>query len=144
MKHAIWITMASLAASGPAILHASELVYNPTNPAFGGAPSYGSYYLSSAQAQDDTKDPDARDPLAALNRDPLSNFEETLERQILTQIARRIVNEAFGDADGVGDGGIYIAGDFSIEIITTNPDALVLEVTDLNTGDITYIEVPYF
>ncbi len=29
---------------------ASELVYSPTNPSFGGNPMYGSYLLGSAQA----------------------------------------------------------------------------------------------
>lgn len=125
---------------------ASELIYYPTNPSFGGAPAYGSYYLNSAQAQDTLEDPDVYDPLSALNRDPLENFEESLNRQILSQIARRIVGEAFGDTtDGLGEGGEFISGDFSIVIDTTSSSRfIVVEITNTLTSEVTTIEIPRF
>ena len=42
-------------------LSATELVYTPVNPSFGGSPLNGAWLLGSAQAQNDKKDPDAVD-----------------------------------------------------------------------------------
>ena len=42
-------------------LSATELVYTPVNPSFGGSPLNGAWLLGSAQAQNDKKDPDAID-----------------------------------------------------------------------------------
>jgi curli production assembly/transport component CsgF len=127
----------------PGVSTASELIYQPTNPSFGGPPLNGSFLLNSAQAQDTFKDPDALDPLESFNRDPLENFAENLNRQVLNQIARRIVDDIF-EGDSLGEGGSFITDDFMINIITTNPDVLIVEITDNNTGNQTTIEIPYF
>ncbi|SDS02596.1 curli assembly protein CsgF [Bradyrhizobium canariense] len=43
------ITIIAMSASAPAF--ASEMVYHPVNPTFGGNPLNGSFLLSTAQAQ---------------------------------------------------------------------------------------------
>lgn len=121
---------------------ASDLVYTPISPSFGGFSSNGAVLLNQAQAQNDYKDPDAYDPFA--DKSSLDRFGETLERQILSQLARRIVEDAFGTGSGVGTGGIYTTDNFSIEIDTTDPAVINLNVTDLSTGDISTIQIPYF
>ncbi|MCK5335331.1 MAG: curli production assembly protein CsgF [Gammaproteobacteria bacterium] len=120
---------------------ASELTYQPINPSFGGFPSNGTMLLNQANAQNNFKDPDAVDPFS---RSPLDRFNETLERQVLSQLARRIVEDAFGTSTGVGTGGIYTTDNFSIEIDTSDPAVINLIVTDLSTGDISTIQIPYF
>ena len=46
------VAMATIAATGVGTsVSASELVYHPTNPTFGGNPQNGSFLLSQAQAQ---------------------------------------------------------------------------------------------
>lgn len=119
----------------------SEMIYQPINPSFGGFPSNGSVLLNQAQAQNDFKDPDAVDPFS---KSPLDRFNETLERQVLSQLARRIVEDAFGTGTGVGSGGLYTTDNFSIEIDTSDPAAINLIVTDLSNGDISTIQIPYF
>ena len=117
---------------------ASELLYQPQNPAFGGNPLNGSYLLGRAQAQNNFKD-----PKAFSSRDPLENFEDTLTRQVLNQISRRVLDQAFGQGE-LEAGGLFVYGDFEIEIITTNPDFILLTITDTTTGDVTEIEIPIF
>lgn len=135
-----FIIIVTILASNTAL--GSSLIYSPTNPAFGGAPSYGAYYLNSAQAQDTLEDPNAVDPLAALNRDPLDNFEDSLNRQVLSQLARRILNEVFGE-EGLGDGGTFRSGDSTVEVRTDDPTQLVIVITDGSGGE-TIIKLPYF
>jgi len=53
MRKYFWIipAVAALAANAPAAAFASEMVYHPVIPAFGGNPLNGSALLSQAQAQ---------------------------------------------------------------------------------------------
>jgi curli production assembly/transport component CsgF len=128
------------------IASASELIYTPVNPAFGGFPGNGSVLLNNANAQNDFKDPDAYDPYSALedlNQDPLANFQESLNRQVLSLIANKIVQEAFGTDTGIGDGGSYTYEYFEITI-TPGTDAISVTITDTQTGETTDISVPIF
>lgn len=74
-------------------------------------------------------------------RDPTQRFKDMLTRQILSRIARNIINEAFGE--GELKPGHYVVGDYEIDIFT---DGMVITVviTDTVTGDTTTIEVPYY
>ena len=121
--------------------YSSELVYQPINPSFGGYAANGTVLLNKAQAQNKFKDPDTVDPFS---RDPLEQFEQMLERQVLSQLARRIVEDAFGTGTGIGDGGVYTTGNFSIEIDTSDPTLITLIITDLSSGDISTIQIPTF
>jgi len=53
MRKFYWVipAMVMLAANAPAAAFASEMVYHPVNPTFGGNPLNGSALLSQAQAQ---------------------------------------------------------------------------------------------
>jgi len=134
MKYLFLVLLAFVAA----LSNASELLYVPQNPAFGGNPINGSYLLSRASAQNNFKDPNAFS-----SRDPLENFQDTLTRQVLNQISRRVLDQAFGQGE-LEAGGLFSYGDFQIEIVTTNPDVIVLLITDTTTGDVTEIEIPVF
>lgn len=129
----------------PLLTNASELIYTPVNPAFGGFPGNGSVLLNNANAQNDYKDPDAYDPFSSLdlNKDPLDGFKETLNRQVLSLIANKIVQEAFGTDTGIGTGGSYTYEYFEITI-TPGTDAISVTITDTQTGETTDISVPIF
>ena len=116
---------------------ASEIIYKPINPSFGGSPLNGAFLLGKAQSQNDHKDNNG------FNNDPLSRFQENLQRNILNQLAREVAGLAFGE-DGLGDGGTFETNGFSIEIITTNPDMITIRITNTETGEVTIIEVPVF
>src|SRR3546814_12326591 len=67
---------------------ATELVYYPLNPSFGGSPLNGSVLLNSALATNKHTDPalDNAD-LGIEEKSPLQLFNETLERSIISRLA---------------------------------------------------------
>ena len=118
-------------------LSASEIIYTPINPTFGGSPLNGSFLLGQAQAQNEFA--------ADAANGTVDRFEDRLENAILSQLSRRILDQAFGDIDnGLGEGGVFVSGDFEVEIITSNPDTIIVQITNLVTGEVTVIEVPVF
>jgi len=122
---ALFLTNATMAA-------ASELVYTPINPSFGGSPLNGQWLLDSANAQNRFEE----------EIDLMEEFEEMLNRQILLRITRNVITEAFGEED-VFYPGHYEVGNYAIDIST---DGVVITVvmTDMITGDSTTIVVPYY
>ena len=120
-------------------LSATELVYTPVNPSFGGNALNGSYLLNQAQAQDRHKDPDFS---SSLSRDPMDYFEESLVRRVLNNLANNIVDDAFGSSDAPLQDGFYQFGDYTVEVLTSGGDSVVVTITDLGTGNATTVEVP--
>ena len=39
---------------------------------------------------------------------------------------------------------IFVSGDFQVELITSNPDSIVVNITNLLTGEVTVVEIPRF
>ena len=70
-------------------IKASELVYQPINPSFGGNPLNSNWMIYQADSQNKFKGP-------TTTRDPLEDFEQSLNRRILSMLASQIVEEAFG------------------------------------------------
>lgn len=128
---------AALFAAAPAA--AQQFVYTPKNPAFGGSPLNYSWLLSSAQAQNSIEDGSATD---RFRRDPLADFEQSLQRQILNQLSRELIFNRFGDLD-LSQPGTFNLGDFQIEIIP-GIDGISVRVFNLLTGDETIVTVPNF
>lgn len=122
---------------------AQDFVYTPKNPAFGGSPYNYSWLLSSAQAQDTYEAPsDERDAYSSYyGSDPVDDFAESLNRQILSQLSRQIVSRQFGE-DAL-DEGTYVLGDYQIEI-GNGGAGLNITIVDNSTGATTSVEVPYF
>ena len=120
--------------------YAQDLVYTPKNPAFGGNPYNYSWLMSSAQAQNDIKEAGA-DPYSMYQTDPLKDFSESLNRQILSQLSRQIVAKQFGE-DALS-AGTYILGDYQIEV-GDQADGLNITIVDNKTGSQTTVSVPYF
>jgi curli production assembly/transport component CsgF len=116
---------------------AQQLVYRPTNPAFGGNPLNQQWLLSVAQAQ---KSYEERDLFV---RDPLEDFQSGLQRQILSAISREIVVNRFGEDLDLTQAGRFDLGDFIIEIIPglTGIDLVVINAL---TGDQTTVTIPIF
>jgi curli production assembly/transport component CsgF len=65
-----------IAASAPAL--ASEMVYHPVNPTFGGNPLNGSFLLSTAQAQGEGAKSGAQSPDLSGLTNALSNLGSTV------------------------------------------------------------------
>ncbi|AYV15109.1 curli assembly protein CsgF [Shewanella algae] len=108
---------------------ATELVYTPINPSFGGNPLNGSFLLSKAQAQNNNQ-------AAGNEKDFVTRFKESLERNIINSITR-------GVADGEITDGVYDTGDYRVEVASTG-NGVMLTITNLLSGEVTVIEMPIY
>ena len=123
-KIATALTLGScLALAGTSAL-ATELVYEPRNPNFGGNPLNGSYLISNAQSQDDNKDPDRPEDLYE-QPSALDRFTDSLETRLLNQLLTDVGN---------GNSGELITDDFIVQIVD-NDGVLTVLITDRATGD---------
>ncbi|MFV3406914.1 MULTISPECIES: curli production assembly/transport component CsgF [Pseudomonas] len=111
---------------------ATELVYTPVNPAFGGNPLNGTWLLNNAQAQNDYDDPDLKGRGSAFaSTSALERFTNQLESRLLGQLLDNISN---------GTTGSMSTNAFLIDVID-NGGALSIRVTDRATGEISIIQV---
>ncbi|SFD70152.1 curli assembly protein CsgF [Pseudoalteromonas denitrificans] len=136
----LYITFTTLFLIVPLSINASELVYKPINPSFGGNPINGSYLLGKANAQNKHKAPVAKKSYA-------EKFQESLERAYISKMVREITDLAFGeeaDSSLFGEDSIFSSGDYEILVLTSNPDAITVQITNTITGEITVIEIPRF
>ena len=120
--------------------YAQDFTYTPKNPAFVGNPYNYSWLMSSAQAQNDIVETSssANSPYTT---DPLKDFTESLNRQILSQLSRQIVAKQFGE-DALS-AGTYVLGDYQIEV-GDQADGLSIKIVDNKSGSQTTVSVPYF
>ena len=118
---------------------AQQLIYTPVNPSFGGYYYNGQTLLSEAQAQIGfTAGSSAYNPYS---QNPLDDFKNSLNRQILSQLSRQLLTNAFGEA-GITEGH-YELGDYNIDV-TPGGDGVHITIFDTGTGDETTVIVPYF
>lgn len=110
---------------------ATELVYTPVNPSFGGSPLNGAWLLGNAQAQNSIKDPDAIDRASLLGNSALDRFTSQLES--------RLLSELLTDIDS-GNTGSLTTDDFIVNIINDSGNLSVV-ITDRLTGEISEIVV---
>ena len=126
--------MALASALGMAVVTgagATELVYTPVNPSFGGSPLNGAWLLGGAQAQNDHKDPDALDRSSLHGASALDRFTNQLEGRLLSQLLTDINN---------GNTGSLTTDDFIVNIINDSGN-LTIHITDLLTGEVSEIVV---
>jgi curli production assembly/transport component CsgF len=129
---------ALLSVSGSAC--ATELVYVPVNPAFGGSPLNGPVLMNSAQAQDKHKDPDALASTSLLDKTPLQQFNDILERSILSQLASAATSSVIGTNGRLVPGTVE-TGNFTITISDLGGGLLRVTTTDKATGATSTFEV---
>ncbi|MCY1402277.1 curli assembly protein CsgF [compost metagenome] len=111
-------------------VNATQLVYTPVNPNFGGNPLNGAYLLNNAQSQNDHDDPDLKRSTTA-GTTALERFTSQLESRLLSQLLTNIQN---------GNTGSLQTDTFLIDIVDDS-GALTIQVTDKNTGEISEIVV---
>ncbi len=129
-----WVALAVGLSAGAA--RATELVYTPVNPAFGGNPLNGPVLLNNAQAQNNKKDPDAG---LSNQKTPLQQFNETLQRSILSALARNATGTLF-NPDGSFRTGNFTFGDFTVDIVEGADGVLGVTTTDA-TGQSTVFSI---
>ncbi len=111
-------------------LQATELVYTPLNPSFGGNPLIGSYLLNKANAQNDHTEEANED-------DFVTRFQESLERNMISEITRGVTN-------GEIENGTFTSGDYLIDIVSLGGDTVITITNVLDPTEVTIIRMSDF
>jgi curli production assembly/transport component CsgF len=139
MFHRLSLFLACGLALWGAAASASELVYVPVNPNFGGSPSNGPGLLGSASAT--TKHSQSGlGGASALNQSPLEQFNQTLERMMLSQLASAATSKLMG-RDGKLLPGTFSTENFIITVTDLGGGLLRVTTTDKSSGAVTSFEV---
>lgn len=120
--------IALLALFSCCTVSATEIVYTPVNPSFGGNPLNGNFLLQKAQSQNGHK-------AETVGLSFVDKFQDALERNIINSLTRRI-------ADGELVDGVYNTGEFLVEVNSGTDGSVVVNITNLETGEITVITIP--
>lgn len=126
----------AIAASGAC---ATELVYVPVNPSFGGHPSNGPGLLATASATNKHKE-SGLGSSSLTDHSALGQFNQTLERTVLSQLASAATGKLLG-ADGKLIPGTFTTANFTITVIDLGGGVLRITTTDRSTGATTTFEV---
>ena len=121
---------------------ATEMVYTPINPSFGGNPNNGVVLFNNASAKNTHKDPaSSLTSNSLLQKTPLQTFNDNLERAILGQLASSASQKLLGGTGGGLTPGTVETGNFTIRISDLGGGALQVTTTDKVTGVSTSFQV---
>lgn len=110
---------------------ASELVYQPVNPSFGGSPLNGTFLLGTAQAINKYTDPN--------NVTPQIDSPSELDR-LAASLQSRLISQLLADV-GDGTSGSLTTDQFNIIVSDGGNGTVQVRITDLLTGETTNIGV---
>jgi curli production assembly/transport component CsgF len=139
MSHRLSLPVACSLAFWGAAACASELVYVPVNPNFGGAPSNGPGLLAAASTTSKHGQPGLGGS-SPLNQSPLEQFNQTLERMMLSQLASAATSKLMGP-NGKLLPGTFSTENFVITVTDLGGGVLRVTTTDKTTGAVTSFEV---
>jgi curli production assembly/transport component CsgF len=115
---------------------AQDLVHEPISPTFGGNPFNSNHILGIANAQNNTRDPNAID-----RNNQSSIFARQLESRLLSALSSQIVDAIFGD--NPQEQGTITFGGQTIEFFR-GLDEVTLIIRNDDTGEETRIVIPLF
>jgi len=114
---------------------ASELVYVPHNPSFGGNPLNGPVLLNQATAQNKFKEKTTTSEQSALTQ-----FNSMLQSAILSRVSSALTSSIVG-SDGKLIPGVVETTDFRVSITNIQTGVLNIVTTDKVTGQTTQFQV---
>lgn len=135
------LLVASCALASQAM--ATELVYYPLNPSFGGSPLNGSVLLNSALATNKHTDPDiGSDKFGIEEKTPAQVLNESIERNIISRLSIAATTQII-DSNGNFIPGRLETTSFIINVVVSpnNPNDLTVTTTDKVTGAETIFHV---
>lgn len=109
---------------------ASELVYTPVSPSFGGNPLNSSHLFNTANANNDYSGPET---------DYGFEEESALER-LASSLESRLISQILADASE-GKTGQLITDDFTVNVVEGDNGALLIHLVDNLTGESSTIQV---
>jgi curli production assembly/transport component CsgF len=118
---------------------ATELVYMPVNPSFGGYAANGPGLLATATATNKHTDKGLGGS-SPFDQTPLEQFNQTLERTVLSQLASAATSKLMGQ-DGKLVPGTFSTANFVITVTDLGGGVLRVTTTEKSTGVTTSFEV---
>ncbi len=109
----------------------ADLVYQPRNPTFGGNSFNGTFYLSTAQIEN-------QHTPTRTERDAVDDFLSSLERRLLSELSRDITDAIFGD--NAQDAGSFEVDGVTIDFLNTGEN-INITLTD-EDGTTTELVLP--
>lgn len=119
-------------------VRAQQFVYEPLNPSFGGNPMNYQWLMNSANVQNQHE----ATALSRLVRDPIADFQASLQRQVLSQLTRDIIRRQMGDDTVIKDSRFEF-GEFNIELVP-DPSGLKVIISNVLTGEQTSVTIPNY
>lgn len=122
--------LALIGILGSPLILASELVYTPVNPTFGGNPLNSTILINHANAINDYQDPNA------------SSFdfeEESALDRLASSLESRLISQLLADI-GNGNTGQLETDDFFLNVVDDS-GTLLVQIVDKATGESTEISV---
>lgn len=110
---------------------ATDLVYTPINPSFGGNPNNAPGLLANAQVQNRYKAP---------TNTPLQNFNNSLQQAILSRLTSQSLSLIFGTNSKLMPGS-YDTSAYTINITDSGNGVLTIATLDKKTGAVVSFEV---
>ena len=110
---------------------ATEMIYTPVNPSFGGNPNNGALLLSEAQAQNNYKDPAIK---VVADLTALQQFDQSLQRSVLSRLSAAATTSLIG-TNGQLIPGTIDTGNYKIVISDLGSGILQVSTTDKTTGE---------
>jgi len=128
-------SLLATAISAPVIAPAaaSELVYYPVNPSFGGNPNNSGHLIGLAGSQNRHRPVNEQDS-------PLQEFNDRLQRSLLGRITSAVTRDIV-DNDGNITPGTFETLDYAINIVDDGGGLMTIETIDKVTGETTTIQV---
>ena len=121
-----------LSVTSSATSFASDLVYKPINPNFGGNPFNDGILLGTANAQNSYEAPEDE-------VDPTARFVQSLQSRLFSGLARQVEDAIFGE--NPQESGTFTVGNQQVSF-ERGLEVISLEISNLADGSITVVEVP--
>lgn len=138
MKTAVFI----LGLLMPFSVYASTITYQFLIPSFGGNPNYFYVFKSEADVQNIYHAPEKPKPEVNDVQQQIEDFKRRLRYMILSRLASKIVDAAFGNTNELPTGTYEIEG-FEVSIQPQDGEIQV-QLTDTSTGSTTTVVVPTY
>ncbi len=119
------------------VAFSQQFSYKPLNPAFGGDSFNYNWLLSSANSQNKLTAPGSE----RAQQSELEQFGANINRQILSQISRILLQQQLGGLGNLDQEGTFTFGTLNIEIFN-GLEGLVINILDTSTGEQSQVIVP--
>jgi len=116
---------------------AQQFSYEPKNPAFGGDTFNYNWLLSSASSQNQITAPRN----AQEEESELDQFGQALNRQILSQLSRTLLQQQIDGIGNLTEPGSFTFGSLNVEVFE-GQEGLIINIFDTLTGEQTQVVVP--